>query len=734
MIDSIDKISGLGVWNNYSKSPNLHNFGHYNIIYGWNGVGKTSLSRLFMVLGGNKIDDFPDLEFTATTNNKSRITKNNSTLNVDVFNEDFIKRNVRFDEHKSNSIRLTLGENIELLNEIEKLQDSYNINEEELKNNNSDIYELRNNINNTFTALARDVTNIANLGRNYNRPSAISDFNRLEKKPDIADESFRNAISIINTSSPKDRIQTISWQHIVNNLKYIETKSNSILQASVVRVAIARLDENSDISLWVEHGLELHKKHSIRTCEFCGNAITTKRINELEHYFNEAYKVLDQSISDLIKEVDSTIGEINSINVPTKTELYDNLQNDYTKTAKRYSAAKDNVIDDLKKVKTQLLNKRNSPTEVITEPTSIDTTNLKVAIQNIDSIINRHNNQTIHFNNTQKEAIDTIKNHCIQNIYDNIVEKRKKLTKLNNTNTSLKDKQKNLACKIEEAKGRVSSTAAACSALNENIERFLGRNDIRFTTIPDNDTSFYIMREDQFATDLSEGERTAVALSYFTLLLESHKNWSDLIVVIDDPISSLDSSLRYRAFSFIKNYTINARQLFILTHDFDFLHLVINWFSHLKNARYYMIENSYSDDGVRSAYLIEMDKALIKYETEYAYLFSLVLNYVDSNDYTICKAYQMANIGRKLLDSFLLFQAPLFTTPFKRLESINFDNVKKSAIYKFVNDESHITSSGGIEPQLPREAHQCMKDLLDMIHAVAPTHYDTLVGEIQKTS
>ena len=356
-------------------------------------------------------------------------------------------------------------------------------------------------------------------------------------------------------------------------------------------------------------------------------------------------------------------------------------------------------------------------------------------MQNIDNIINKHNNQTLDFNRTQKEAVDTIKSHYMQDIYDDVTKKRKKLVELKSTNASLENKQKNLVRKIEEAKKKESSTAAACNTLNKNIARFLGRDDMRFTTTPDNDASFSIMRRGDQATDLSEGERTAIALSYFVLLLESHQNQDNSIIVIDDPISSLNSNLRYHAFSFIKNYTQNAQQVFILTHDFDFLHLTINWLSHIRKSegsvRYYMIENSHSNDGTRSAHLTKMDNALIKYETKYAYLFSLVLDYVNSDDYTIYKAYQMANVGRKLLDSFLSFQVPLFATPFQRLEKVKFDNIKKSAIYKFVNNESHTTSSGGIEPQLPHEAHQCMEDLLAMIEVVAPEHYNTIVGEIK---
>ena len=351
MIESIDKISGLGVWNNYNKPSDLDNFGRYNVIYGWNGVGKTSLSRLFMALGSAEIADFPDLKFTITADS-TKVTENDANFNVDIFNEDFVKYNVKFDKCESNSIRLTLGKNIELLNEIEECRNSYNINRKELEDNNASILELQNSINDAFTKLARDVTNSANFGRNYNRTSAIGDFDRLKEKPNITDESLKNAVSIINTSSPKDRIQVIPCQHIIDDLQSIETKLNSILQTSVVRIAIARLDENSDISLWVKRGLELHKEHStLQTCEFCGNVISAERINELELYFNEAYKILDRSISNLTKEVDSAIGEINSINAPAKAELYDGLQDGYAEITKKYSSAKDNTIDSLKKQK-----------------------------------------------------------------------------------------------------------------------------------------------------------------------------------------------------------------------------------------------------------------------------------------------------------------------------------------------------------------------------------------------
>ena len=85
----------------------------------------------------------------------------------------------------------------------------------------------------------------------------------------------------------------------------------------------------------------------------------------------------------------------------------------------------------------------------------------------------------------------------------------------------------------------------------------------------------------------------------------------------------------------------------------------------------------------------------------------------------------MPNIARKLLDSFLMFRVPTTDNTFNRLREIKYDDEKKTAIYKFVNDQSHITGSG-FDPSLVPEAKNCVRDLLDMMKAVDPDHYKYL--------
>lgn len=99
---------------------------------------------------------------------------------------------------------------------------------------------------------------------------------------------------------------------------------------------------------------------------------------------------------------------------------------------------------------------------------------------------------------------------------------------------------------------------------------------------------------------MSEGEKTAIAFVYFTIhLTDQDFNIDSGIVVIDDPISSLDSNSLFQAFSFLKNSVKNSSQVFILTHNFDFLKLLLNWLKHYPKNKggkeFYMIKNHYGN-------------------------------------------------------------------------------------------------------------------------------------------
>jgi hypothetical protein len=87
--------------------------------------------------------------------------------------------------------------------------------------------------------------------------------------------------------------------------------------------------------------------------------------------------------------------------------------------------------------------------------------------------------------------------------------------------------------------------------------------------------------------------------------------------------------------------------------------------------------------------------------------------------------YHIPNIARKTLESFLLFMVPNGESPFQKLKKIEFDENKKTAIYKFTNDQSHKTGAG-FDPSLVAECQKNVQYLLEMIENTFPKHYEIL--------
>ena len=71
----LSRLKDHGIYRDLSWPHDLQDFGRYNLIYGWNGTGKTTLSRLFRALelrevptpGEVKVrigdDDVPGVDF-----------------------------------------------------------------------------------------------------------------------------------------------------------------------------------------------------------------------------------------------------------------------------------------------------------------------------------------------------------------------------------------------------------------------------------------------------------------------------------------------------------------------------------------------------------------------------------------------------------------------------------------------------------------------------------------------
>ena len=102
------------------------------------------------------------------------------------------------------------------------------------------------------------------------------------------------------------------------------------------------------------------------------------------------------------------------------------------------------------------------------------------------------------------------------------------------------------------------------------------------------------------------------------------------VVVLDDPVSSLDANALFLAFGFIRERTQDAGEIFILTHNFSFFRNVKHWLHNMSGqrrgnvndrpARLYMLEWQFGTTTTqRLSTLRPLDPLLEWYESEYHY-------------------------------------------------------------------------------------------------------------------
>jgi wobble nucleotide-excising tRNase len=216
------------------------------------------------------------------------------------------------------------------------------------------------------------------------------------------------------------------------------------------------------------------------------------------------------------------------------------------------------------------------------------------------------------------------------------------------------------------------------------------------------------------------------------------------VVVIDDPVSSLDANSIYSAFGFMKHRTAKVGQLFVLTHNFTFFRQVLNWFRHLpgqnkkdvslRPARYFMLSCE-TDQGRRSAVIKLLDRFLHEYESEYHYLFKRV---VEESERPLGQGlenyYAAPNIARRVLESFLAFRIPDVPGElYDRLEAVDFDQAKKTRILRFLHTYSHMLQVPDVSHDLSllSEAPAILKDLLDLLESADAHHFRRMLAIVR---
>ncbi len=741
VLSSIKKIKGLGVFGDFTAPADLPKMKRVNVIYGDNGSGKTTLSNLFTALVEGSHPEHADLDYLVATDAGDLFSGQKCSRGIRVFNSDYVQANIGRFDGPIRPILIVGQENKELAEEIRQDLSVIDRRESEIRSETDAIAKLNQEKDRAFSAIARTIgeaTSGTTL-RNFRKPDAEKAFARLTA-PQSIDASTLDGHRATLQQQQEDAIPIMAapqiWvgdslepKPIDEAAVAFQTVVHELARRTAQSAAIERLTAHPDIAVWAEAGLHIHREHGSASCEFCSQPLPVERMNALAEHFSVEDQRLKGDIEHAQAAGDALARLIEGIALPARTAFYSEIRDEWAREEAAFQTARREVLERIAALRSLLTSKLTERTVVLAPAGVIDTSELLAAIERMVALIARHNAKATDFEKEKAAARNAIETHYLSSIFNQIGDLTNGIKAqgiiiegLTAGSDAIGDTRSldEIRVAIAGKKAKISSAHAGSAELSGKIATFLGRTDLAFE--PDEE-GYRVLRRGKPAKRLSEGEKSAIAFIYFIVHL--HDNDFDLpegIIVIDDPVSSLDSSAIYQAFAFLKNAVKDARQVVLLTHNFDFLKLLLNWLHRRNDKSLYMLVCAETETG-RASRIGRLDSLLEKHPTEYHFLFKTL--YTFKSDGTIQSCYHVPNIARKLLETFLEFHVPSNLPPYEQLGAITFDEDKKAAIFKFTNDLSHRTGKG-FDPAIVAETQKNVAYLLELIEAVAPKHFDGL--------
>jgi len=755
-IIKIDKINNCRTFVDFSWPSSLQPFADYNLIYGWNGTGKTTIADIFRDIEQNKKSFSGNFEITLEKEGVKVVIKSDTLgsantylsdeLQIRVFNRTYIEENIFVTNNSPIKPIFFLGkENVGKQKLVEKKTIECKEAEKNLdtlnrgKNtNNIQLEKLK-----TTGAKAVKDALIATSDphySNYNKNSfskKIKEMIESNKSSDAYTQKDDELTALRQRfdSSPKETlsIPTIT----LPDLDFLYKSTISYLEKTVVTAAIDSLKDNEILSTWVKQGLNIHQDKGYTNCQFCDQPLPKARIERIKDHFNNEYNRMIAEITALIEKINNYIRELD-ITFPDKVTICDHLNNSYVTACSDLRVLVETYSDFLSILRKSLQQKNSKPFQSFTFNERVPesgTAKLKAYI----NILKEHNEYCQNHSKFAQQAIKTYEESIIAGYLEEYKKLEQEIKEAEASILKTTENIKKLTEEIENFESEIKEHHKAAEQINTDLLSYLGHDELKF--IPqDNGYVIHRFKKPTSIKELSEGEKTAIALLYFLKTLEDKSFMSKGIVVIDDPVCSMDDRSLFHAGAYIKEKTKDAKQLFILTHNFTFFRQVRRYYKDLdkKKISFYQTQCIKSSTG-RISNIKELDKLLVDYESEYHYLFQIIYNTAEQEDSVdLANFYHVPNVARRVLESFLAFKNPHHCQNLLRnsLTRDKFDLVKQHRILRFINAHSHKDNIGAPEhdASILSETKEVMIDILNLIKALDKDHFEGMEQCIKKVN
>lgn len=577
MLKRFEWIRDEGHFSNYQWDSSLPDFERINVIYGHNGSGKSSIARVLdglrsTVDGHQRVSVSVDDGAPRTTSGQVDPVFDR----VLVFSEEYVARSHRFRDGAADMAAvLTLGqrttEDEVRLERLRADQRGLTTERDELQlEARGHERDLAKSYGRVAQAVVDDLASVRGIYTSRGTYSVAKVKTRLNELRDelvaLQPEELTAQRQLISGGS-KEPLPMNGFSLTISN--DVVATATRLLGTTPVTIVLDSLRTHPEASMWVQDGSSLHQDSD--TCIFCGSTLTRDRKTQIERHFSNEVAQLQHELGSLEQGLRATESEADAIaqRIPATGLLFDDLRHQFDVDA---DAVREQVLA-LKswcaELRAKLSSKKTNTLAIVgydlIDPPAIEGMAL-------EAIRDTHNERVAEHTQLVQRAAQAIEIHHLNSEASHISDLLNRQSKVDTRLAEAIASLAKLGPEITGLETKEGDPTPSAEVLTREVARLLGRNELRFEALGDR---YQVLRNGTPAIGLSVGERTAVTLvHFFEMVARFDITGGRPIVIIDDPVSSLDSNVFMGISTYIWSAAVSTAkdqigQLFLLTHNFE---------------------------------------------------------------------------------------------------------------------------------------------------------------------
>lgn len=788
MIDQLDMTTfgsfhGFQWRNSIRDTPgnNVQNFKKLNIIYGRNYSGKTTLSRVFRSLEKGEMPWRYEGASFVVRGEQGELSHQQLTghaYDIRVYNRDFVADNLSFltDQREGDikTFAIVGSENNVLAKRIAALLTGLGSSAEKRGLRHDAAQAAEKNIRASKRAsdarealeelLRRQANDVIKKDRAFGHAGYNIDYIKADisfvknNKVEVLTEADRSSyVALLKEEALPEIRVTASFRSKLDAL--FDAAKPLIVTAIVPTKPLQDLLNDAALESWTREGIG-HHKGKRDDCAFCRQRLPADIWQTLANHFNQASEKLGTAIDECAENIRVELHGVAWMPLLEAGQFYAVERPAFEKAKADLRKSIDSYKTELQKLADALSNRRASLFRIGRLPLrDFDAAEAEAATQTFNFVLAANNGRSSTLNKDKDAARLALRRSKVAEFlatFDlpgkeaNILQLREKSAEAKTAADTARQAERAIEQEIKQLEAQQKDERKGAERVNTLLNHYFGHCEVRLEAVDDEASAgvrFQIMRGNQPAFNLSEGEGSLIAFCYFMARLDAlGSSGKELIVYIDDPISSLDSNHVFFVYSVIEQLLCapikkadgtepsRFKQLFVSTHNLEFLKYLKRLSVPINQVQHFIVERH----GDTPSRLSLMPAYLKKYVTEFNYLFHQIyrcsLQVPQGGDHD--HFFSFGNNLRKFFEAYLYFKYPHGTGRDTATERVmRFfagDEMAGNIATRLSNELSHLEESleRGMSPIDIPEIQKVALHVLAKIKAADPQQYESLMASI----